>query len=167
MTSTVEYNCQKTEQLAEKTWDKVELFWLWVQNGGTFYLFHEEEKGNLLVKNIARTATRHLVGQHVLLGGYLQYWTTLYLLNLPINRQLKVTLTLYLEVTGARKNRACERDTRGERERLPKRPIKIIFLAFCECWKFLLVRRLLREFTVFPRIIAGAIIPFFASKGGD
>jgi len=56
-------------------------------------LFHEEEKGKLLVKNIATTATRHLVGQHVLLGGYLQYSTTLYLLNLPINRQLKVTLT--------------------------------------------------------------------------
>ena len=107
-------------------------------------MFRKEEKGKLLVKNIARTATRHLVGQHVLFGGYLQYWTTLYLLNLPINRQLKV----FLEVTGARKNRACERDTRGEREHLPKRPMKIIFLAFCECWKFLLVKRLLREVTV-------------------
>ena len=35
-----------------------------------------------------------------------------------------------LEVMGARKNRAREGDTRGKRERLPKRPMKIFSTRF-------------------------------------
>ena len=35
-----------------------------------------------------------------------------------------------LEVMGARKNGAREGDTRGERERLSKRPMKIVFIRF-------------------------------------
>ena len=35
-----------------------------------------------------------------------------------------------LEVMGPRKNGAREGDTRGERERLPERPMKIVFTRF-------------------------------------
>ena len=35
-----------------------------------------------------------------------------------------------LEVMGARKNGAREGDTQGERERLSKRPMKIVFIRF-------------------------------------
>ena len=107
----------------------------------TFHLFCEEEIGELLAKNTARTAilamihkhctysfsvimryvnhvahhvilvalyvvrvsreggnlllssTVKLDQQHLLFGEYLQSWTTLYRLNLPINRQLKMNLT--------------------------------------------------------------------------
>ena len=36
----------------------------------------------------------------------------------------------HLEVMSARKNGAREGDTRGERERLPERPMKIVFTRF-------------------------------------
>ena len=65
MTSTVQHNCHETELLTEKTWDKVKLFWKWVQNSGTFHLLQKEEIGALLAKNIATTARRQLYGQHV------------------------------------------------------------------------------------------------------
>ena len=42
------------------------------QNGRTFHSFHEEEVGNLLPKNMARTARRHLDGRHLLFGEYPQ-----------------------------------------------------------------------------------------------
>ena len=71
MTSIVQHNCQIIEQLTEKTWVEVELFWQWVQNGGTFYSFHEEEIGELLAKNIAKTERRQLDGRHLLFVEYL------------------------------------------------------------------------------------------------
>ena len=40
-----------------------------IQNGGTF---HEEEIGELLAKNTARTVRRQLDGRHLLFGEYLQ-----------------------------------------------------------------------------------------------
>ena len=63
---------------------------MWVENGITFHSFRDEEIGELLAKNIARTTRIQLDGRHQL---YLQNWTTLYLLNLLINRQLKMNLT--------------------------------------------------------------------------
>ena len=40
----------------------MELFWKRLQNGGTFH----EEVGELLAKNLARTAKRQLDGRHLL-----------------------------------------------------------------------------------------------------
>ena len=60
---------------------RLSCFRWWVQNGGMFHLFHEEEVGKLLAKNIARTTRRQLAGRNLLFGEYLQNWTTLYLLN--------------------------------------------------------------------------------------
>ena len=40
-----------------------------------------------------------------------------------------------LEVKGARKNGASVRDSRGERERLPERPMKIVFTRFLRVQK--------------------------------
>jgi len=76
-----------TESLTEKTWRR-----RWVvmvasenKNGGTFHSFHQQKEiGELLAKNIARTARRQLEGRHLLFGEYLRNWTTLYPLNLPI-----------------------------------------------------------------------------------
>ena len=65
--------------------DEVELFWRWLQNGRTFHSFHEEEVGELLAKNTAKTARRQLKRWHLPFGEYLQTWITLYLLNLPTN----------------------------------------------------------------------------------
>ena len=47
-------------------------------------MFHLQEIGQILVKNIARTR-RQLEERHLLFREYLQSWTTLYLLNLSIN----------------------------------------------------------------------------------
>ena len=63
MTLTFQQNCQIIEWLTEKTWG-----WGWVvlflfrklTNGSTFHSFHKEELGELLAKNIARTAKRQL-----------------------------------------------------------------------------------------------------------
>ena len=70
---------QQKIQLREKTWGLVALV-----NGETFHSFHREVIGELLAKNMARTARRKLDGRHLLFGQYLQNWTTLYLLNLTI-----------------------------------------------------------------------------------
>ena len=51
---------------------------------------HFTPLGELLAKNIARTARIQLDGRHLLFGEYLQNWTTLYLLNFQINRQLNI-----------------------------------------------------------------------------
>ena len=61
-------------------------------------MLEKEEIGELLAKNIARTARRHFDGRHLLFGEYLQFLTTLYLLNLSINRQLKMNLTSIIMV---------------------------------------------------------------------
>ena len=55
------------------------------KNSGTFHSFHEQEIGELLAKNMARTERRQLDVRHVLFGEYLLGGITLYLLNLPIN----------------------------------------------------------------------------------
>ena len=81
---------QIIEQLTEKTWDEFELFSKWVINGGTSYSFH----GELLSKNIARTAKTQLDGRHLLFGEYLQTWTALYFLTFP----LKDALSTWTEV---------------------------------------------------------------------
>ena len=47
-------------------------------------------------------------------------------------------------VTGARKNGAREGDTRWEMERLPERPMKIVFTRFLSVQKIPLVKRLPR-----------------------
>lgn len=36
---------------------------------------------------------------------------------------------------GPRKNRLCEADTQGERDHLPKRPMKMVFTPFLRVWK--------------------------------
>ena len=43
--------------------------------------------------------------------------------------------SMCLEVMGARKNRARKGDTRGERECLPERPIRIVFTQFLRVQK--------------------------------
>ena len=68
------------ELLTKRTWG-----WAWVvlevsNGGGTFYLFH----GELLSKNIARTAERQLDGGYLIFRVYLQTWTALYVLNFLI-----------------------------------------------------------------------------------
>ena len=86
---------QVIEPLPKKTWG-----WGWVvlvvtikwQNcHGTFYSFH----GEIMSKNITRTARRQLDGQHLLLGVYyLQTWADLNLLNFPIKMHYRYELTL-------------------------------------------------------------------------
>ena len=51
---------------------RLSCFWQRVQKGGTFQSFHEEEIGELLTKNITRTARRQLDGLQLLFGEYLQ-----------------------------------------------------------------------------------------------
>ena len=81
---------QITESLTEKTWRRgwvviVAMVACENKNGGTFQSFHQQQEiGELLAKNIARTARRQLEGRHLLFGEYLRNWTTLYSLNLPI-----------------------------------------------------------------------------------
>ena len=63
----------QVRHVTEKTsGDKVELFWLWQKKWQTFHLFQEWELqlklGELIVKNIAKIARRHLEGQHLLFG---------------------------------------------------------------------------------------------------
>ena len=60
-------NRQKTEQLTEKTWERG-----WVAVVSTFHSFQEEEIGELLAKNTAKTARRQLDGRHLLFEEYLQ-----------------------------------------------------------------------------------------------
>ena len=60
-------NRQKTEQLTEKTWGRG-----WVAVVSTFHSFQEEEIGELLAKNTAKTARRQLDGRHLLFEEYLQ-----------------------------------------------------------------------------------------------
>ena len=59
------------------------------KNGGKFHALCEEEMTELLPKNIARTAKIHVDGWQLLFEGYLQDETSLYILNLPRNRQMK------------------------------------------------------------------------------
>ena len=88
MPSIVQQNRQIIERLTEKTWGQgwVDL----VMNTKWRKISREEmiaeEIGKLLAKNMARIARRQLDGRNLrLFGEYLQNWTTLYLLNLPIN----------------------------------------------------------------------------------
>ena len=56
------------------------------ENGGKFHTLCEEE---ILPKTIARTAKIHLDEWQLLFEEYLQDETSLYILNLPRNRQMK------------------------------------------------------------------------------
>ena len=76
---------QITEPLTEKTWGRGCVILVEIPTSGTFHSVHQEEMGELSAKHIARTARRQLEGRHLLFGEYLRSWTTLYLLNLPIN----------------------------------------------------------------------------------
>ena len=75
---------QVIEPLTWKTWRRdwvVLVVWTkWRNCRGTFYSFY----GEILSKNIARTARRQLDGQHLLFGAYLQTWADLNLLKFPI-----------------------------------------------------------------------------------
>ena len=67
--------CQKCSLL------QVELFWLWKQKWLTLHSFQEYELqlelGEVIAKNIAKTAKRQFGGRHLLFGEYLQSWTNL------------------------------------------------------------------------------------------
>ena len=63
----MQQNCQKTKQLTENTWGRG-----WVAVVSTLHSFQEEEIGELLAKNIARTERRQLDGRHLLFEEYLQ-----------------------------------------------------------------------------------------------
>ena len=77
-----------------KAEDEGELSWLFEQNGGTvgrtLYSLH----GEILSKNIARTARGQLNGQHLLFGVYLQTWADLYLLNFPKKMHYRCELNM-------------------------------------------------------------------------
>ena len=64
MTSIVQQHCHIIERLTKKTGD-----WTRLSCFGSEY---EEEEGELLAKNIARTARRQLGGRHLQFGEYLQ-----------------------------------------------------------------------------------------------
>ena len=93
-TSKVQPGCRLLKHCQKKTWG-----WGWVvlvvtikwQNcRGTFYSFH----GEIMSKNITRTARRQLDGEHLLFGVYLQTWADLNLLNFPIKMHYRYELTL-------------------------------------------------------------------------
>ena len=87
MMSIVQQNCQIIEPLTDKSWWPVWNVLVGVKNRVTLilYSFHNEEKGDELFKKIATTVRIQLAGQHLLFGEYLHTWTTLYLLDFPIN----------------------------------------------------------------------------------
>ena len=86
MTSIVQQNCKIIELLKETTWGRG-----WVVLVVTTKWQHislvsrVSSVGEPLAKNIVRTARRQLDGRHLLFGEYFHTWTTLYVLNLPIN----------------------------------------------------------------------------------
>ena len=82
-------DCSAKKQLTEKTWERVALV-----NGETFNSFHREVIGELLAKNMARTARRQPDGRHLLFEQYLRNWTTVYLLNLTINMHALTKMNL-------------------------------------------------------------------------
>ena len=69
----MQHTCQKTEHLAEKTWGRGWVVLVVSTKWRNISLLHGEEIGELLAKNIARTARRQFDGRHVLFGEYLQY----------------------------------------------------------------------------------------------
>ena len=83
---------QVIEPLTERTWGRGWVVLLvrtkWRNCRRTFYSFH----GEILSKNIARTARRQLDGQHLLFGVYLQTWADLNLLNFPIKVRYRYEL---------------------------------------------------------------------------
>ena len=92
MTSIVQQNCQIIEHLTEKTWGRGWVVWIVRTKWQNISLtFHEEEKGELLAKNIERTARRQLSGRNPLFGEYFQHWKTLNLRNLQMNSNWRWT----------------------------------------------------------------------------
>ena len=93
MTSMTSYWTVILNRWPRKPGDEVELFWLFEQNGGTvgrtLYSFH----GEILSKNIARTARSQLDG-HLLFGVYLQTWADFCLLNFPKKMRYRCELNI-------------------------------------------------------------------------
>ena len=70
----------------EDLWTRSSCFGCDFKMAGHFPSFKSKKYANYwLQSNIARTPRSQTNGQHLLFGGYLHTWTTLYLLNLPIN----------------------------------------------------------------------------------
>ena len=61
-----------------------------LQNGGTFYMFCEEEIAVLLPRDMGRVPRIQVNRQHLLCGEYCQNETPLFLLTLPKNQQIMV-----------------------------------------------------------------------------
>ena len=61
-------NCQTIEPLTEKTWGRGRVVLVVSTKWGNISL---EGKGELLAKNMAKTARRQLAGRHLLFGEYL------------------------------------------------------------------------------------------------
>ena len=61
--------------LPRRPGDKVKLFWLRKKNGGHITRFKSLELGEMITKNMAKTAGRQLGGRHLLFGEYLRSWT--------------------------------------------------------------------------------------------
>ena len=81
-----EAKLQIIEPLIEKTWGRGWIVLVIRTKMVDFSLVSPaRNRQNILAKNIARTARSKLEGQNLLFGEYLRSWTTLYLLNLPIN----------------------------------------------------------------------------------
>ena len=84
---------QVIEPLTEKTWGRGRVVLVvrtkWPNYRGTFYSFH----GEILSKNITRTARRQLDGQHLLFGVYLQNRADFNLLNVQIKMHYWYELT--------------------------------------------------------------------------
>ena len=77
-----------------KPGDEVELFWLFEQNGWTVGRTLCSFHGEILSKNMARTAKSQLDGQHLLFGVYLQTLADLYLLNFPKKMRYRCELNI-------------------------------------------------------------------------
>ena len=94
MTSKVQPKLQTIEPLTEKTWGRGWVVLIertkWLTFGETPCSFH----GEILSKIIPRTARRQLDGRHLLFRVYLQTWTDLYLLNLPIKMRYRYELNI-------------------------------------------------------------------------
>ena len=60
-----------------------------VEKGGTIHMFCEEEIAHLLSKNMERTERIHL-DRHLLFKKNLLDLSSLFILNLPRNRQIKM-----------------------------------------------------------------------------
>ena len=77
------------------------------KNGETFHMFHQEEIGELLSKNRARTARRQLEGRHLLLGEYLDIYLTLNNPLSPTWLPVKKALSIWTYIDRGKHVLAC------------------------------------------------------------